>query len=158
METSLTIAMLEAEVATRITALNTSPGTADYKHGTVTAAWNESSVPLTVEFDGSALGHLGFMVAADDSPNSGEGRAEAGWYAKQATRLPVMFAYELRPTEQRADFRLASTAGLDVVKALMADWRMANVELDNAGRRLLSGDGRWGLVTLLFTVRHDLPL
>lgn len=154
---SVTIDEIEVEIARRVTLLTTTPGTTDYAQGE-TATWSESDVPLTVELQASHIGHLGFVVSADDAPNSGQHRDEAGMFARLRTRTDVTFAYQLRPDCQRADSRLCARAARDLVKAVMAHWSAANVQLENAGRRVLSADGLWMLCTCSFIVHHDFPI
>ncbi len=141
-----------------ITALDGTPF--DQSNGRAVPQFRESSVPLSVIEDAAPLEHLLFNVFVDDSPNTDEQRDAPGGFAKVESMVTVAFVYNLRPTDQLTDARLASDAGLAVTRALMGRdlSTIMIVRLVNAWRPLVSPSGTKLLGAVEFSVAHELPL
>jgi len=156
--TPFSIRDLEELLAGEIETLDGAPF--DQSNGRAPPKFRESSKPISVVTEASALEHLLFSVFVQDSPNSEDRRDQAGGFAKIESNVVVFLVFNIRPPDQVADSRVASDAGLAIVKKLMSLELapLVDVRLDNAWRPRLSFDGAKLLGEIRFTVGHDLPL
>lgn len=154
-----TIRELEEELAERLELLDASPFDQN-RDGTRPARWREATVPLSVLEDAGPLEHLLFNVWVERSQNSEERRDQAGQFVKLESSVVVAFLYNLRPSDQLKDARLASDAAHAIARALMSRdlARLVDVRLVDAWRPLLSESGTKLLGAVRFLVAHEIRI
>lgn len=160
---STTLTLLEETIAARITALPVDL----YQQGNASAraeAWHEAAVPVDPTFEPESLAHLSFEVLTRSSPVAqgqpgSQHRYRAQGLLRCSSQIDVVFAYRVRPTEQRADYRLAQHAALDIVKAVNAldDTEPGDLIVRPTERfaPAWDPDGPWLLVRVGFQIDHD---
>ena len=158
---STTLSLLEATIAVRITALDTTL----YQHGAATVErWHEAAVPVDPTFEPDSLAHLSFEVLTRGSPvaqgaPTSQHRYRAQGLIRCSSVIDVMFAYRVRPTEQRADYRLAQSAAMDILKAVNAldDTEPGDLIVRPVERfaPFWDTEGPWLLVRVGFQIDHD---
>jgi hypothetical protein len=111
-----TIAQIEAQAATRITALSATQH--DMLAGTLT--WKRSPLPLTAAPLEALRTHLSFSVSIESASARDEGDNEPGREVSCLGELRVVFVYRIRPGAQADDYALASEAAREVLGTLCA--------------------------------------
>lgn len=152
---TLTVAQVEEEAATRITALDATAFNQGPAAKTVTAAWTEHDSFNPRGGGPVPIAHLGFSANVETSPNADRLRDPPAGRARVRSRLVVTFRYRMRPGDELVDSRKARDAAQDVLRAINApnpDW---NCEIINAGQPLFAADQSFLLVSVFFDIVHE---
>jgi len=151
---TISVAAVEAEAVSRIVALTATA----YDQGGISAAWTEATTMGPNIQAPAHMAHLRFQAAITDSPSANGERETPGGEARLRSRLDVSFSYILRQSQQRADARLARDAANDIVKAMNVYHDEWDMEIVNAGRPAISGDGRYLAIALSFDIFHNIEV
>lgn len=119
-----TIAELEEAAAAAIAALD---ATAHRLASGGVVTWRESEIPLTAAEGSSLESHLLFSVSVESAPATG---ATGPGSVQVAPEVVVAFLYKIPAGGKKAAARKASTAALDVTRALMGPWSDGAVTTD----------------------------
>ena len=123
MVAAITIAELEAEMASRIAALDATAWA-----NLPNDAWRESRTPLTAVEDTTAISHLAFSVSVESAPVLEDGQGGSGQTLTILAEFVVIFVYKIGETTQIDAYRNASRAASDVLRALLRPYALAHMQ------------------------------
>lgn len=149
-----------AEVLERVSdVISGLDATAYQRDGSYTDAWSEALFPFSAEESADSTAHLDYVVLAGRTLATGQTRDSEHGEIQLMTPVEVQFAFYLRHDQQVADFRLATRAAGDVVRAVAreSNWGTAdiNVEVDVRFEARIIPDESWIIVVTSFRILHE---
>ena len=142
---SVTLSALHSRIKTRVETVS---------------GFKQSLRPIRPDFDPATLADKRFAIELETA-NTGLLRDKESSYARLEQRVTVRFLRRLSPKQQVSKYTDSLDDEVAIIRALTAQtgaWQYdLRVSFETSSREGLQG-GEWLLVTMLFSIIHDLAL